>query len=47
MSFSGVIGNQSRVAQNVPEASIHPMWYLVPKKMNRYVHPDIMNQIGT
>ena len=46
MSFSGVIGNHNTVAQNVPEASIHPILYLVPRKMNRYVQPLIMNHIG-
>ena len=47
MSFSGVIGNHNIVAQNVPAANIHAMWYLVPKNIKRYVQPDIMNHIGT
>ena len=47
MSFSGVIGNQSKVAQNDPAANIQLMWWRVPKYIKRYVHPDIKNHIGT
>ena len=46
INFSGVIGNHNTVAQNVPDANIHPTLYVVPKNIKRYVHPDIMNHIG-